>query len=374
MEQKNIKKNLSKIVIIVLSVLILLVIVAVSILYFIFKNKDIREVANEPTEENMYAFEVPVITEIKYRKIAEGEASNFIQENNEENKEENEETKNENRDNKKKTKETKNENKDSKKETKEIKNENKDNKKEMKEIKKENVTTTNKKEATYNKNNTMKVEAPENKSNITTQKPKLISTDTQKKLTNTETKYGVVINRYTTITYNIYSDGSKTIKSTKNSTEYDRSRYNATTEELLPEAKATRRKHASKISKIIQNTNSYRQEANVNAVENITNRVNLNLNEQLCVAACVRAVEMAYANKYSHTRPNGSRCFTVASEMKISALAENIVYGYDSEDTVSLCWKYSLGHYKNMINNRFTEIGIGVFELDGVYYWVQLFA
>ena len=348
------------------SVLIILDIVAIGIWYFIFKN--IQELGNEFTKENMQFFELPVITGIKYREIVEGEVLNStndiietdnIDEKNEENKKESKETKKENKENRKKIEETIKENKDTKKKNKETKKENK-------------IIITNKKETTTN--NTMKVKSPENKSNITTQKPQLIGTDTQKKLTNTETKYGVVINRYTTITYNIYSDGSKSVKSTKNSTEYDRGHYSATTEELLPEAKATRRKHASKISKIILNTNSYRQEANVNAVENVTNRVNLNLNEQLCVAACVRAVEMAYANKYSHTRPNGSKCLTVASEMKISAYAENIVYGYDSEDTVSLCWKYSLGHYKNMINSRFTEIGIGVFELDGVYYWVQLFA
>ena len=317
MEEKSIKKNLNKIVIIVLSVLIILDIVAVGIWYYILKN--VQEVGNEFIKEKMYAFEVSVITGIKYREIAEGEAVNLIQENNNENKKENKETKKENRDNKMEIEKTKKENKDEKKEN--------------------EKTTTNKKETTSN--NMVKTGTSENKINTTTQKPKLIGKETQRKLTETETKYGVVINTYTTITYNIYSDGSKTIKSTKNSKEYDRSRYSATTEELLSEAKATRRKQASKISKIIQNTNSYRQEANVNAVENITNRPNLNLNEQLCVAACVRAVEMAYANKYSHTRPNGSMCFTVASEMKISALAENIVYGYDSEDTVSLCWKYS---------------------------------
>jgi len=364
MEEKSIKKNLNKIVIIVLSVLIILDIVAVGIWYYILKN--VQEVGNEFIKEKMYAFEVSVITGIKYREIAEGEAVNLIQENNNENKKENKETKKENRDNKKEIEKTKKENRDNKKEIEKTKKENKDEKKENEK------TTTNKKETTSN--NMVKTGTSENKINTTTQKPKLIGKETQRKLTETETKYGVVINTYTTITYNIYSDGSKTIKSTKNSKEYDRSRYSATTEELLSEAKATRRKQASKISKIIQNTNSYRQEANVNAVENITNRPNLNLNEQLCVAACVRAVEMAYANKYSHTRPNGSMCFTVASEMKISALAENIVYGYDSEDTVSLCWKYSQAHYKNMINNRYTEIGIGVFELDGVYYWVQLFA
>ena len=159
-----------------------------------------------------------------------------------------------------------------------------------------------------------------------------------------------MINTYTTITYNIYSDGSKTVKSTENSTEYDRSRYSATTTELLPEAKGARRKYANMISKIIKNTNSYRQEANVNTVENVTNRPDLNLNENLCVAACVRA-----------------------SELGGVAFAENIACGYDGAESASLCWKYSPSHYKNMINSYYTEIGIGVFELNGVFYWVQLF-
>lgn len=354
MKEKNIKKNLKKIVIIVLSVLIVLDVIAIGIGYFIFRNKDIQEFETEPTEGNMHAFEVLEITEIKYRETAEGEASNFIQENNKENKKENEETK----------KNNKNENKETKKE-------NKDDKKKNKEIKKENeIITTNKKE-TIN-NNIMKVEIQENKSNITA-KPKLIGKDTQRKLTNTETKYGVVINTYTTITYNIYSDGSKTVKSTENSIEYDRRHYNATTAELLPEANVARRKYSNMISKIIKNTNSYRQEANVNAVENVTNRLNLDLNENLCVAACVRAVEMAYANKYSHTRPDGRKCFTVASEVGGVAFAENIARGYDGADSASLCWRFSSAHYNNMINSYYTEIGIGVFELDGVFYWVQLF-
>lgn len=366
MEEEKVEekvKNLKKIVIIVLSVLIILNIVAVGIWYFICKNKDIQELENELTEKNMQDLKAPVITGIKVREIVEGEALNFIdgiiatddsdgengqkQEKNEESKKDNEETKKENKENKKEIEKTKKEN--------------------------ETTTITNKKETTNEKSNTIKAESQEVKSNITTQKPKLTGTDTQKKLTNTETKYGVVINTYTTITYNIYSDGSKTVKSTENSTEYDRSHYSATTEELLPEARASRSKYASMINRIIQNTNSYRQEANVNAVENVTNRPDLNLNEQLCVAACVRAVEMAYANKYSHTRPDGRKCFTVASEMGVVAFAENIACGYDGADSVSLCWKYSPAHYKNMINNYYTEIGIGVFELDRVYYWVQLF-
>lgn len=349
--KEKIKENSKKIVIILLSVLILLDIVAVGIWYFIFKNIGIQELENNITEENMQFFEVPVIAGIKNIEIVEGEAINFIND----------------------IIETDNIDGENKKESEKTKKENKDNIKKNIETKKENVTITNKKEITKKENNTIKADTPENKSNITTKMPKLTGTERQRKLTNTQTKYGVVINTYTTTTYNVYSDGSKTVKSTENSIEYDRSHYSATTGELLLEAKTARRKYASMISRIMQNTNSYRQEANINVVENITNRPNLSLNENLCVAACVRAVEMAYANKYSHTRPDGRKCFTVASEMGVVAIAENIACGYDGADSVSLCWKYSQSHYKNMINSYYTEIGIGVFELDGVLYWVQLF-
>ncbi len=347
--EEKFKRNSKEIVIIVLSFLIILGIVVVGIWYFKFKNMDIQDL------ENMQDFKALVITGIKNREIIEGEALNFI---NDITVTENEQQQEKNEENKKEKKETKKENKKGNKETKN-------------EI--EITTIIDKKETTENKNNTIKDEKAENKNNITTQKPKLTGTDTQRKLTNTQTKYGVVINTYTTITYNIYSDGSKTVKSTENSTEYDRSRYSATTTELLPEAKGARRKYANMISKIIKNTNSYRQEANVNTVENVTNRPDLNLNENLCVAACVRAVEMAYANKYSHTRPDGRKCFTVASELGGVAFAENIACGYDGAESASLCWKYSPSHYKNMINSYYTEIGIGVFELNGVFYWVQLF-
>lgn len=347
--EEKFKKNSKKIVIIVLSFLIILGIVVVGIWYFKFKNMDIQDL------ENMQVFKAPVITGLKNIEIIEGEALNFM---NDITVTENEQQQEKNEENKKEDKETEKENKKGNKETKN-------------EI--ETTTIIDKKGTTNEKNNTVETEPPEDKRNVITQKPKLIGIDTQRKLTNTETKYGVVINTYTTTTYNIYSDASKTVKSIENSTEYDRSSYSATTAELLPEAMVARSKYASMISKIIKNTNSYRQEANVNEIENVTNRQDLDLNKQLCTAACVRAVEMAYANKYSHTRPDGRKCFTVASEMGVVAFAENIACGYDGADSVSLCWKYSSAHYKNMINSYYTEIGIGVFELDGVFYWVQLF-
>ncbi len=205
----------------------------------------------------------------------------------------------------------------------------------------------------------------------TNEKVKLTGTDKQKELTKTETKYGVIINTYTTTTFNVYSDGSKTVKSTSNSTEYDRSNYNATTSSLLAEAKSARSKYANMISKVVENTNRYRQEANANSVNGIIDRTNLVLDEKLCIAASVRAVEMAYSGKFSHTRPNGGN---IGNELGTKVWGENIARGQKSADSVSRSWRNSAGHYSNMISEKYTKIGVGHFELDGTHYWVQLFA
>lgn len=205
--------------------------------------------------------------------------------------------------------------------------------------------------------------------------PYKTKTETLKELTKTEIKYGVIISTYTTSTYDLYSDGSKIVKSSYNTMEYDRTNYNATTSELLPEAGTARNQYSSWINQVFKNVNAYRQEANNNSVDNITSRSNLSLSEDLCVAACARAVEMAYSSKFSHTRPNGSKCYSILKEMNISysTAGENIAYGYSSADSASEGWKNSAGHYSNMISPDFSKIGIGVFKLEETYYWVQLF-
>lgn len=208
----------------------------------------------------------------------------------------------------------------------------------------------------------------------TTKQVTLTGTEKQKELTRTETKYGVIINIYTTTIYNVYSDGNKTVKSTSNSTEYDRSKYSANTQSLLAEAKTARSKYASMLNKVIENTNAYRQEANTNVVDGTADRTKLVLDEQLCIAANVRAVEMAYSGKFSHTRPDGSRGINIGNDFGIKVWGENIARGQKSADSVSRSWKNSTGHYSNMISPNYTKIGVGHFELDGTHYWVQLFA
>lgn len=94
----------------------------------------------------------------------------------------------------------------------------------------------------------------------------------------------------------------------------------------------------------------------------------------LSEAANIRASELK-AN-FSHTRPNGTSCFTAMSELEIQyrSAAENIAYGQKNPKSVMNAWMNSSGHRANILNEKMEYIGVGVFYQDGVYYWSQFFA
>lgn len=203
----------------------------------------------------------------------------------------------------------------------------------------------------------------------------IINVVEEKELKETTEKYGVKINTYNIISYNVYNDGTKEIKSTRTQTEYDRTKFSATTNDLKAEAQTARNSNAGMINKVLQNTNSYRKEANEKAVNDITNRKDLVLDEKLCLAASVRAVEMAYTNIMAHQRPNGKSCFSVLNDLGISYwdAGENIAYGQNTADSATKFWRNSPGHYSNMINPSYGKIGIGVYKVGGGYFWAQIF-
>lgn len=90
--------------------------------------------------------------------------------------------------------------------------------------------------------------------------------------------------------------------------------------------------------------------------------------------ANIRAKEIT--NSYSHTRPNGSACFTVLRE-KYGWMGENIAAGYQSPEAVVQGWMNSEGHRKNILNPNFKKIGVGYYNKpssDMVNYWVQMFS
>ncbi len=90
-------------------------------------------------------------------------------------------------------------------------------------------------------------------------------------------------------------------------------------------------------------------------------------------AAQVRAQEIV--STFSHTRPNGSSCFTAleAAGVRYSGAGENIAYGQKSPEDVVNAWMNSPGHRANIMNKNFTTIGVGCYKSGNTYYWSQFF-
>ena len=95
----------------------------------------------------------------------------------------------------------------------------------------------------------------------------------------------------------------------------------------------------------------------------------LKLDKDLEKAANIRSKEVTVL--LDHTRPDGSICFTVSSK----ANAENIAAGQTTPERVVDAWMNSPGHRKNLLNPKYTTIGIGYEKTNSKYktYWVQLF-
>ena len=102
----------------------------------------------------------------------------------------------------------------------------------------------------------------------------------------------------------------------------------------------------------------------------------LTMDEKLMKAAQDRAKELT--KSFSHTRPNGTSCFTIFEKYKITPTAsgENIAAGQRSAAAVMDSWMNSPGHKGNIMNNRFKKIGVGLVIVPNdmySYYWVQMF-
>lgn len=95
-----------------------------------------------------------------------------------------------------------------------------------------------------------------------------------------------------------------------------------------------------------------------------------------CDAATVRSNEIT--SLFSHDRPNGTDCFTLLDEFKITCgfAGENIAMGYPDVVSVMEAWMGSDGHRANMLSSRYEYIGIGIYTADDYWhtkYWTQFF-
>lgn len=117
----------------------------------------------------------------------------------------------------------------------------------------------------------------------------------------------------------------------------------------------------------------------VNIERDKVGAAHLVLDGALCDAANMRAIEMDYSGNFSHTRPNGSDCFTVFSFCNISfnTCGENIAAGYVTPADVVDGWMHSEGHKANILKASYTKMGLGYSTGGGGEYgryWAQEFA
>ena len=95
--------------------------------------------------------------------------------------------------------------------------------------------------------------------------------------------------------------------------------------------------------------------------------------KDLIASAYVRAVELPA--KFSHTRPNGTKCFT-AMPTRGHILGENLAGGQTTPKQVVQAWMDSKTHRDNILNPKYSEIGVVYYyQANSKYkhYWVQHF-
>lgn len=98
------------------------------------------------------------------------------------------------------------------------------------------------------------------------------------------------------------------------------------------------------------------------------------LDKKIEAAALVRAKETEQS--FSHTRPNGTSFSTALKEQGVTyrGAGENIAWGQKTPEDVMRAWMNSEGHRANILNAKFTKIGVGYYRnAQGRNYWTQLF-
>lgn len=130
------------------------------------------------------------------------------------------------------------------------------------------------------------------------------------------------------------------------------------TQVATPEAR-----FASEIQTVIAETNKLRAEKGL---------APLVYDERLSAHAQIRAIESA--SSFSHTRPDGTNWDV--GMIGNGGGAENLAAGRALGQQAVTQWKNSTGHYNNIMNAKYTNIGVGVVYVPNgeyKYYWVQIF-
>lgn len=136
-------------------------------------------------------------------------------------------------------------------------------------------------------------------------------------------------------------------------------------QDIVSQANALSAANIAYYSEILELVNNVRAEAGVSP---------LTLDMTLCQAATVRAIEMDNTGVFSHTRPDGTDCWSVFKLYGITyrTCGENIAMGQRTPAQVVESWRNSPGHYANMVKAGFGKLGVGMSNSNRIY-WVQMF-
>ena len=99
----------------------------------------------------------------------------------------------------------------------------------------------------------------------------------------------------------------------------------------------------------------------------------LSMAKDLMGEAGLRARELP--SRFSHTRPNGTKYFTVMSNPGVKN-GENIAAGQTTPAQVVKAWMRSTVHREAILSPVYTELGVGYYETSSANYscyWIQLF-
>ena len=117
--------------------------------------------------------------------------------------------------------------------------------------------------------------------------------------------------------------------------------------------------------------------AEINARRTAEGLGELKMDKKLCALSAIRAYECTIS--FSHTRPNGSSCFSLLKEYSYkggSIAGENLLYASSSYTAAQLVnvWMDSSSHKNNILSASFTKAGIGIFYSGGRIYVANFFA
>ncbi len=113
----------------------------------------------------------------------------------------------------------------------------------------------------------------------------------------------------------------------------------------------------------------------VNAERKKQNLAPLAIDWQVSRVAQYKSEDMGNNNYFSHNSPTYGSPFDMLKSFKISYsyAGENIAKGQKTPQDVVNAWMNSQGHRENILNSKFTKIGIGYYIKNGTVYWTQMF-